>query len=380
MKKILIFLIFIGLMINITLADTLVYEKPDIKIVVEGNTLKLDKEVPIIVNSRTLIPLRKLLVGLGVPDNTENIKWIGEERKVEVIYEGIKIELKIDNLEAYINGVKYNLDSAPIIYRDRTYLPARFVGEALGYNISWDQYTPAVLVTSNSNIEKITQILDKLNNIMSTVKSYEVFTKQDIKEMSNIEGSVNSLKYTISSLEKADLINKIIYTENTYKDEKETNINYFYYTPTTLYNCYKYVQDEVLHNTGWDIWDYSKEPVNIFDDKQKVGLLNIDKVLYGAFICKEYEDLYEISTVSNQIDVLKVLGDKDIYEKTLSYNSFDNLKFRLSIDKTTNLPVTLLVECDMKFNEGKISTNESIEYTTEFISYNENVDVALPKP
>ena len=351
MKKILMFLIFVSLISTRTLADNTVYEKPDVKIIVEGESLQLGTEVPIIVNSRTLVPLRKLLVGLGVPDNTENIEWIGAKKQVKVSYNGIKIELNIDNSEAYINGKKQKLDSPPIIYRDRTYLPARFVGEALGYTINWDQYTPAVLVTSNANNEKITQIFNDMKGKMDNVKSYEVFSKEKGQEDINIQGNIDSINYTSSSLEKADLIKKVIYTETTYEDVNEQNINYSYYTPTVFYNCYKYVKDNVLHNTGWDVWDYSEEGTNTFEDKSKVGLFNFNKDLYGSLICKEYQDSYAISTVSNNVGILKLIGEKELYEKTFMYDKINNLKFSLLVDKTTKLPILLTVELDMQSDQ-----------------------------
>lgn len=380
MKKLLMIVIFASLVLNTTFADNTVYEKPDVKIIVEGESLQLDKEVPIIVNSRTLVPLRKLLVGLGVPDNTENIEWIGSKRQVKVSYNGVKIELNIDNEEAYVNGKKQKLDSAPIIYKDRTYLPARFVGENLGYIINWDQYTPAVLVTSSTNNKKTTQIFDDMKNKIDSVKTYEVFLKEEGQENASIQGKANSKKYTSSSLEKADLMKKIVYTEVTYEDENEKNINYSYYTPTVFYNCYKYIKDNVLHNTGWDVWDYSSEKVDLFEDKSKVGLFNFDRTLYGSFICKEYQDSYSISTVSNNVNVLKLLGDRELYEKTFMHDTVNDFKFNLVIDKTTKLPVLLTVELDLQSNQEGIKVQEIVKYSAEYLSYNENVNLVLPKP
>ena len=380
MKKLLMIVIFAGLALNTTFADSTVHEKPDVKIIVEGEPLQLDKEVPIIVNNRTLVPLRKLLVGLGVPDNAENIEWIGSKKQVKVSYNGIKIELSIDNENAYLNGKKQKLDAAPIVYRDRTYLPARFVGEALGYTINWDQYTPAVLVTSNTNNEKITQIFNDMKEKLDNVRTYEVFSKEEGQESSNIQGKINNINYTSSSLEKADLAEKIIYTEVTYEDKNEKNINYSYYTPTVFYNCYKYVKDNVLHNTGWEVWDYSSQKTNIFDDKSKTGLFNFDKTLYGDFVCKEYQDSYSISTVSNNASVLKLLGCKELYEKTFMYDTVTRLKFNLTIDKTTKLPTLLTVELDMETNQDSMNIKNKIKYSMEYINYNENVNLVLPKP
>ncbi len=380
MKKLLMIVIFASLVLNTTFADNTVYEKPDVKIIVEGESLQLDKEVPIIVNSRTLVPLRKLLVGLGVPDNTENIEWIGSKKQVKVSYNGVKIELSIDNENAYVNGKKQKLDSAPIIYRDRTYLPARFVGEALGYTINWDQYTPAVLVTSNTNNEKITQIFNDMKAKLDNVRTYETFSQEEGWESSKTQGTIYDTEYTRSSSEKADLNQKIVYTEVTYKDKNEENINYSYYTPNVFYNCYKYVKDKVLHNTGWDVWDYSNEGTNIFEDKSKTGLFKFDTTLYGSFICKEYQDSYSISTVSNNISVLKLLGYKELYEKTFMHDTVNDFKFNLLIDKTTKLPILLTLELDMQTNQEGIAVREKIKYSTEYISYNENVNLVLPKP
>ncbi len=382
MKKILSFLICLTLFNAVAFATPVVYEKPDVKIIVEGNELSLEQEVPIIINSRTLVPLRKLLVGLGVPDNNENIQWIGEKKQVKVDYNGVNISLSIDNTKAYVNGKEYVLDSAPVIHRSRTYLPARFVGEALGYSISWDSYTPAVLVTSNTNMSKLTNILNDLNAAMDRVSSYEVSTMRTTDVTTTYNGVKEKSEYSSVALERADLANQIVYNEATYKDEFENNVNFSYSTPEALYNCYKYVEDGKIYTTGWERYQRtSASEKSPFESKEKLGIVRIDKALYGSLVCKEYKDAYEISTVSDQIDILKSLDGQKIYDEVKENGRVSGLSYKLAISKDTKLPISLEIHFVVENNDvnNGVNTLENNDYLIDFSEYNGYLKLELPR-
>jgi len=179
-KKILISL-FIFACLNTMLVDAIpdIYERPGVTVAIEGKTLSLTN-IPIIVNSRTLVPLRELLIGLGVKDSDENIIWNGENRTVNIIHDDIEIELLIDQTYGYINSKRVNLDSAPIIYKDRTYLPVKFVAESLGYEVEWEPYTLKAIITrreidnnnTNANISTKKYLVNPIaDGIGNTVNS-----------------------------------------------------------------------------------------------------------------------------------------------------------------------------------------------------------------
>jgi len=64
------------------------------------------------------------------------------------------IILQIGSKNMYVNGKLVVLDSAPIIRNDRTLLPIRFVAEALGAQVGWDDTTKKVTIQdSNTKIE-----------------------------------------------------------------------------------------------------------------------------------------------------------------------------------------------------------------------------------
>ncbi len=59
-----------------------------------------------------------------------------------------KIELKIGEKEYYVNGTERIMDVAPFIKNNRTFVPIRFIAEALGCKVDWDEQEKKVTITS----------------------------------------------------------------------------------------------------------------------------------------------------------------------------------------------------------------------------------------
>ena len=51
----------------------------------------------------------------------------------------VRIMLQVGNDHCYVNDTDYKLDAAPFIKNGRVMVPVRFVSEALGFNVEWDQ-------------------------------------------------------------------------------------------------------------------------------------------------------------------------------------------------------------------------------------------------
>ena len=56
------------------------------------------------------------------------------------------IEIFINSAVAFVNGAPVELDAAAFIKDSRTYLPVRFVSEALGAEVDWDKDTREVTI------------------------------------------------------------------------------------------------------------------------------------------------------------------------------------------------------------------------------------------
>ncbi len=97
--------------------------------------------VPVIVNGRTLIPVRAVLEELGGV-----VGWDDVTRTVTLSTGKTTIELTIDSTTAYRNGEAYTLDVAPVIINGRTMLPVRFIAESVGFKVDWKEQTQQVWI------------------------------------------------------------------------------------------------------------------------------------------------------------------------------------------------------------------------------------------
>ena len=89
---------------------------------------------PFIANERALVPMRYLADALGAQTT-----WDAATQTVTITKGGTTVELTIGSTAITTNGQTSQMDTAPIIVNGRTYLPARYVAEAFGCNVSWER-------------------------------------------------------------------------------------------------------------------------------------------------------------------------------------------------------------------------------------------------
>ncbi len=75
------------------------------------------------------------------------VGWDNDTRTVSIKKPGVDIKLVIDG-EASNNGVPVQLDVPAILINDRTMVPLRFVSECLGCQVNWDPETRTVEIIS----------------------------------------------------------------------------------------------------------------------------------------------------------------------------------------------------------------------------------------
>lgn len=95
-----------------------------------------EKDVaPVIMNDRTLVPIRFITESLG-----GKVAWNEKEKEVVLTIDGKEIKMTIGKVLE-----KYSV--APVILNDRTYMPVRFVADELGATTTWDAVSKMVTVT-----------------------------------------------------------------------------------------------------------------------------------------------------------------------------------------------------------------------------------------
>ena len=122
-------------------------QNTDVSIFIDGEKLEMDTK-PIIVNDRTLVPVRAISEKLEY-----SVGWDQEHELVSISDKQNIIFLKIGSRLLHVNDVEHEIDVAPLIHESRTYVPLRFITETLNCNVDWDAETYSVLIDSNGLIK-----------------------------------------------------------------------------------------------------------------------------------------------------------------------------------------------------------------------------------
>lgn len=76
------------------------------------------------------------------------VKWDQQERKITMNLGSKSAMLWLDNPVAEVNGMKKQLDSPPVLKNGNTLVPLRFIGESLDMNVAYDAATKTIEVYS----------------------------------------------------------------------------------------------------------------------------------------------------------------------------------------------------------------------------------------
>lgn len=145
--------------------NPVIVETPTLKVIVDGKQLNLTN-IPINCNGRVLLGLREVLVALGVENDDEHIVWNPVDKSIKVIDDGIEINLAIGNKKATVNGTEIELDAEPVIHKDRTYIPTRFVAQSLSRLVFWDSSAYSVVITSEDMLMQVSSIMNSSQELI----------------------------------------------------------------------------------------------------------------------------------------------------------------------------------------------------------------------
>lgn len=101
-----------------------------------------------VVDGRTLVPLREVFDNLGAA-----VYWRAQDQTILAYRGEEEVVMQIGNPLARMNGDVYRLDEPPRIYRtnrgDMTMVPARFVAESLGAEVTYVARTHQVHIDTS---------------------------------------------------------------------------------------------------------------------------------------------------------------------------------------------------------------------------------------
>jgi len=94
---------------------------------------------PTVVNDRTLVPVRAIFEAIGA-----TVTWDNDTNTATGVRGDTTVVIQIDNTTAYVNGEPRVLDVPAQLINDRTMVPARFISEAMGCDVTWYDVTETV--------------------------------------------------------------------------------------------------------------------------------------------------------------------------------------------------------------------------------------------
>lgn len=147
MKKIsFVFLSFI-LTVVVAISSITVFATDNISVILNGETIKFDNAKPVIIEERTLIPVRAVFekAGWSVDWNSEDkTAIIGNDEKV------VFITINESTLQLYDIDTdtqqELSLDVPATIIDGSTMIPLRAVCEAMGATVKWEDSTRTVYI------------------------------------------------------------------------------------------------------------------------------------------------------------------------------------------------------------------------------------------
>ena len=112
----------------------------DISVIVNGKQIEMDQK-PVLINDRTLVPMRAIFEALGA-----SVGWDNDTNSVIATKDDTVIFMQIGHNKLFKNNEAIELDVPPKLVNDRTLVPVRAIAESFNLNVSWDEATQTVTI------------------------------------------------------------------------------------------------------------------------------------------------------------------------------------------------------------------------------------------
>ena len=173
-----------------------VFAENNVKVVVDGSTVDYEDQKPIIESDRTLIPVRGAFEAMG-----GKVEWDGDTQTVTVRNNTntkiVKLTIGSDVMQTFtyktlmdIDKEEIKLDVPAKLVNDRTMLPLRAVGEAMGASVEWDADTyTASITTKTISDEKKAKMAEMYLTQGTSENDDEVVVDVNVKNLAQYEDS-----------------------------------------------------------------------------------------------------------------------------------------------------------------------------------------------
>ncbi|MBR3942995.1 MAG: hypothetical protein IKJ55_06525 [Clostridia bacterium] len=158
--------------------------RPETEIAVSFNGEWMQFDVnPVIINGRTMVPMRAIFEALGC-----TVHWMDEAQTAVGIRNGKTVFCTINSMDAMVDGVATVIDQPAVLLNNRTMVPLRFISEAFGCTVEWEESTQSVYIQS----EQVPAIYYVVHDDFETLGTWTI--KTDDKYLQGISVAENEGK------------------------------------------------------------------------------------------------------------------------------------------------------------------------------------------
>ncbi len=358
-------IIFVSLFASTSFAADSVKESPKTKIIIDGKVNKYSN-APINYNGRTLLPFREVSANLGVKNDDEHIIWDGKDRSIVLKKDDVNVSLKIGSKKATINSVEQTLDVEPVIYKGRTYIPARFVSQAFGKKVVWDQASNSVMIREEKEFNEVKSILEKSNEATKDAKTMKCSYTADM----NMTVAGQKSNVAMSGAMEMDVKNLIMHMT--------TNVKMLGMSLPSE----QYMADSKI---------YTKDPISGGWIYQEMDMEQFKKQMSQQATIELSEKMYAGLTVDNSSkDEIILKGN--IYMDSLMSQLGDSVKgtgiefnstyMEMLLDKTTYVPKSAKMDMSISMNQTIGESTQKIDadmkMEMKYTDFNGDYEVKVP--
>lgn len=156
-------------------------------VVINGEPMEVSDAPAKLVQGRTMIPFRSVFLALGFAD--EDIHWNSATRTISATKGTVTVSFTIDQKQVTVlrdgDAVTTPTDVAPYLdpETNRTYIPARYVAEALDCRVGWDAQRRTVI------IDDVNALLANNQETYELMEQYQLWTQRFQSQSWQTQGS-----------------------------------------------------------------------------------------------------------------------------------------------------------------------------------------------
>lgn len=139
MKRIISLLLAAIMMFSVNLVT---FASDAIYVTLDGIYVDFDVK-PQIISGRTMVPIRAIFEKMGAM-----VEWDANTSSAICTKGETVVKMTVNSMDMYVNDQLTKMDISPVVIDGRTLAPARYVAEAFGATVQWNQESKTVVIST----------------------------------------------------------------------------------------------------------------------------------------------------------------------------------------------------------------------------------------